>query len=182
MRLLLPILLVGSAIGLFVLYTNPVYQDIKGLSGEVAAYDEALNRSQELRAVRDELLAKRNTFPPAGVQKLERMLPDNVDNIRLIIDINNIAARHNLSLGNVQLGEVTQAGSARNAGAVGASGEAVGSVSVGFSVAATYDNFLRFLVDLEHSLRLIDVESLSFTINPDGLPTYAFSIRTYWLQ
>jgi Tfp pilus assembly protein PilO len=182
MRLFLPILLVGSAIGLFVLYTNPVYQDIKALTGEVAAYDEALNRSQELRAVRDELLAKRNTFPPAGVQKLERMLPDNVDNIRLIIDINNIAARHNLSLGNVQLGEVTRASGSPSAGAVGASGEAVGSVSVGFSVAANYDSFLRFLADLEHSLRLIDVESLSFSISPEGLPTYSFNIRTYWLQ
>ena len=182
MRFFIPILLVGSAIGLFVLYTNPAYQSIKALKTEVASYDEALNRSQELRAIRDELLAKRNTFPPAGVQKLGRMLPDNVDNIRLIIDINNIAARHSLALGDVALGEVSGASAARSAGAVGASGEAVGSVSVGFSVTASYDDFLRFLADLEHSLRLIDVEKLSFRSAAEGLPSYSFSIRTYWLQ
>jgi hypothetical protein len=40
---------------------------------------------------------------------------------------------------------------------------------------------LSFLQDLEHSLRLIDVESLSFSAAPGDNNTYAFTIRTYWL-
>jgi Tfp pilus assembly protein PilO len=182
MRLILPIILFGAAVGLFALFTNPTYQDIKELQVQAASYDEALDKSQELRAVRDQLLAKRNTFPASSVQKLERMLPDNVDNIRLIIDINNIAARHNLALSGVELGEVGDAAQQRSATAVGASGDAIGSVTVGFSVSASYEDLLAFLADIEHSLRVVDVENLQFAAPVAGVPSYSFTIRTYWLK
>jgi hypothetical protein len=48
MRLLLPVILIIAAIGLFVLYTNPTYQGLKGNIATAAAYDDALNKSQEL--------------------------------------------------------------------------------------------------------------------------------------
>jgi len=159
-RFLIPIILLGAALGLFILYTNPTYQATKGISSEVASYDEALNKSQELKSVRDKLISKRNTFAPEDVAKLTKILPDNVDNIRFIIDINNIASRHNLSLKNVQLGSVSDSKTARNALSGGASGDAVGSATVGFSVSASYDNMLAFLADLEHSLRIIDVQPI----------------------
>lgn len=182
-RLLLPIILIAAALGLFVLYTNPTFQEVKTLRSQVASYDEALNKSQELRAVRDELLAKRNTFKAESVQKLGRMLPDNVDNIRLIIDINNIAARHNLTLTDVSLGDALGGANGNpNPTAIGSSADPVGSVTVGFAVSATYDDLLAFLMDIEHSLRIVDVEALSFKAGGAGLTTHSFTIRTYWLR
>lgn len=181
MRLLMPILLVGSAIGLFALYTNPTYQATKAVATQTSDYDDALNKSQELKKVRDQLLSKRNTFSSENVQKLEEVLPDNVDNIRLIININNIAARHGLTLKNVELGSVSDGITERNAAAAGSSGSPVGSVEVGFSVSASYENFLAFLVDLEHSLRLVDVQSISFK-SELGAADYSLKIRTYWLH
>lgn len=181
-RLFLPIILVAAAIGLFVLWTNPTYQASKDLQTQVSAYDDALNKSAELRGVRDQLLSKRNTFSPDDVQKLKNILPDNVDNIRLVIDINSIAQRHNLSLKNVQLGSVSGTRSTPNPLSSGATGDAVGSVDIGFSVTASYDVMLAFLQDLEHSLRLIDVQKLSFSANATDNNDYAFTIRTYWLH
>lgn len=181
MRVLILLILVGASIGLFVVYTNPAYQEMKVLRAQVASYDEALNKSQELRTVRDGLLAKRNTFPTEAVAKLERVLPDNVDNIRLIIDINNIAARHGLTLTDVALGEVGGKNGERSAVAVGVSSDTVGSVEVGFSVSATYEGFLAFLMDIEHSLRIVDIEGLSFKTGSE-VPVYSLTIRTYWLR
>lgn len=181
-RLFFPILLVGSAIALFVLYTNPTYQEAQELQKQSSSFNDALNKAQELRAQRDKLLSKRNTFSSENVQKLSRALPDNVDNIRLIIDINNVAARHGLTLRNVALGTVSTSATARSELAVGASGSAVGSVNVGFGLSANYDSFLSFLADLEHSLRIIDVEEISFAPGENGLYSFSLSIRTYWLQ
>ncbi|MDP4020733.1 MAG: hypothetical protein Q8P58_01680 [Candidatus Adlerbacteria bacterium] len=182
-RLIFPVLLVASAIGLFTLYTNPAYQGIKDLQKQVASYDEALDKSQELKRTRDQLISRRNTFPAESLQKLEKILPDNVDNIRLIIDINSIAARHSLSIKNLELGTVSDSASSGNALAVGSSGSAVGSVDLGFTVSASYDNFLSFLQDLEHSLRVVDIESMSFSVNPEfPVNDYTFTIRTYWLH
>lgn len=167
------------------MYTNPTYQATKSLAAQAASYEEALQRAQELRTVRDELLAKRNSFLLPDVVKLERVLPDNVDNIRLIIDINNIATRHSLTVTDVSLGDISDSSVARNPTAVGSSGDPVGSVEVGFTLGADYENYLAFLRDLEHSLRIVDAVKIAFRAEPGvvgGKESYQFTIRTYWLH
>lgn len=179
---LLPLILLGTGAGLFVLYTDPAYQKTKVLAVQAASYDQALNTSQELRKIRDQLIARRNTMPEAELKKLERMLPDNVDNIRLIIDINGIATRHSLTLKDVSLGEISDSVVSESPLAAGASGDTLGSVTLDFTVLATYDQFLAFLQDIEHSLRLLDIEQLDFTVGETGRDEFSFTIRTYWLH
>lgn len=182
MRFILPIILIAAAIGLFALYTNGAYQHIKGLQVQVSAFNEALDTAQSLKQQRDALLSKRNTFSTENVQKLERILPDNVDNIRFIIDINNIAARRSLSLRNVALGTLSDSKTARGALSVGASGDPVGSAEIGFSLTASYDDFLAFLQDVEHSLRVVDVAKISFKPATGDRYDFALTIKTYWLH
>jgi len=180
-RLFLPFILVAAAFGLFSFYTNPAYQTIKELQIENNSYDEALTKAQELREVRDQLLAKRNNLPPSDLEKLKHVLPDNVDNIRLIIDIDSIALRHNLALANVDLGDLSKQKTTQ----AGSEGEAspIGSVAIGFSVSTSnYEEFLAFLQDLERSLRLVDISDISFTASATGVVTYSMKIRTYWLH
>jgi Tfp pilus assembly protein PilO len=176
----MPFILVGAALGLFVLYTNPSYQKSKAIAAEVSAYDNALTKSKELLAARDKLNSKRNTFPADGVAKLSKVLPDNVDNIRLVIDINNIASKHNLSIKNAGIGTVSDTKKSSATLASGAPGGAVGSVETSFSVSASYDDMLAFLADLERSLRIIDIQSLSFSAGDTA--DYSIGIRTYWLH
>ncbi len=144
-------------------------------------YDQALNKSNELRSMRDNLLKRRNTFSNDDMLKLSRLVPDNVDNIRLIIDINNIATRHGLALTKVQLGSLADIGTASNA-AAGLEETPLGSVVIGFSVSANYDNFLAFLRDLESGLRIVDVEKISFKSGLTDANTYDLDVRTYWLH
>jgi Tfp pilus assembly protein PilO len=182
-RFLLPIILIIASIGLFVLWTNPQYQVAKGLEVQATQYEDAVSKSEELRGLREKLLAKRNTFSPDDLAKLQKVLPDNVDNIRLIIDVNNIASRHNLSLTGFKIGDASSGSSNRSATAVGNAGTTVGSVVLGFSVAASYDNFIPFLIDLEHSERILDVEAI--TLKPGqtaSVPAFDVTFRTYWLH
>ena len=181
----MPVLLIIAAVGLFVMYTNPTYQNIKSLQTESEQYNTALTQSSQVRAQRDQLLARRNTFPATDVERLQRLLPDSVDNIRLIIDINNVAARYHLQVTNVSLS--TLQGAAQ--GGVGNGTSSLGSVQISFSIAATYNDFQSFLQDLEHSLRIIDVESIRFsaggssgTAKAAGIDSYTLTIKTYWLR
>ena len=182
MRILLPISLIVLAGGRFVVYTSPAYSEVKLLREEQSAYDEALNKSKELKAVRDLLLARRSSFSADNLQKLSRTLPDNVDNIRLILDINNIAARHALTLRDVTVGMISDGSRERSALAVGSSGEPVGSVALTFSLLSSYEQFISFLRDVEGSLRLIDVEKLSFKTGDSDRYDFTLTIRTYWLH
>jgi Tfp pilus assembly protein PilO len=179
-RFIIPTVFVIASIGLFVFYINPTYQKIKVLAAQEATYDDALDKSAELRSLRDKLLATRASFSNDDVQKLSHVLPDNVDNIRLIIDINNIAARHHISLSGVSLGDAGNGAASKLA--VGPSGASIGTVTVGFGISANYDDFLSFLQDLEHSLRIVDVTKITFASGAGSLNTYTFEIRTYWLH
>lgn len=181
-RILIPIILLGAALGLFVMYTNPSFQGIKALSEEQMQYDQALTKAQELRAVRDQLLQRRASFSNEDIEKLSRTLPDNLDNIRLVIDINNIASRHRTVLSQVQLGDLRGGSGSQSSLASGPSGSPVGNVEIGFSVTATYEDFLAFEQDLEHSLRILDVTKIAFTPGSQDTTTYAFTIKTYWLH
>lgn len=185
-NLILPIGLLIAAVGLFATYTNGAYQETKSLSAQVGSYDDALNKAQELRQQRDTLLSKYNTFSTENKQRLLHGLPDNVDNIRLIIDINNIASRHNLALKNVELGTVSDSRATRSTLSVGSSNDTIGSVEVSFTVSAVYEDFLSFLQDLEHSLRLVDVENIEFSApsaaEGGNRSDYSLTIRTYWLR
>lgn len=182
MRIFIPTILVIAAVALFVVYTNPTYQATKALAAQVSAYNEALDKSKELRGLRDGLISKRNTFSVDNIDKLEDMLPDNVDNIRFVIDMSNIASRHGLSLKDVELGEISNSSHAQDNLALGTSGDPIGSVDISFSVTASYDKMNALLQDIEHSLRLIDIEKLSFTAGSSDLNDYSFTVRTYWLR
>jgi len=86
-RFILPIIFVIVAIGLFFGYVDPVYDDVKVLRAEEARFIDALDRSKELQQIKDQLLAKYNTFSSADLERLQKLLPDNVDNVRLVLDL-----------------------------------------------------------------------------------------------
>lgn len=182
MRLLIPIILVIAAGLVFFLYTDPKYQDVKALRAQEAEYDKALTQSRELQEVRNKLISKRNTFSPDDLRKLERLLPDNVDNIRLIIDIDTIAGRYGMRIRDVSVSAPMSTREERGATAVGDAGDKVGSVELGFAVSARHEDFVRFLADLERSVRIVDVKAVSFTVGEGDLTQYGVSIKTYWLR
>ncbi len=181
-RLIIPLILTIAAGAIFFVYTDPKYQDVKALRTQEAEYDQALTKSRELQETRNKLIAKRNTFSPDDLRKLERLLPDNVDNIRLIIDIDTIAARYGLRIRNVAVNAPKSGREERSSAAVGESGDKVGSVELSFSLPARYEDFQRFLSDLERSVRVVDVNSISFSVGEGDLMQFAVAVKTYWLR
>ncbi len=177
-RSIIPILLIVIAVGLFFGYIDPTYQNIKKLSVEEDRFNEALNQSKELQSIRNALLSKYNTFSQLDLERLGKMLPDNVDNVRLILDIDSIASKYNMRTRNVTVSGV----SLEDTNVIGANQSVVGSVVLSFSVVASYDNFIRFIKDLEQSLRIVDVMGLSFNATDGDAFNFNISIKTYWLK
>lgn len=181
MRNLVSIILIIAAVLLFALFTNGRYAKVRELRAEANTFDNALERSKELIALRDSLLAKYNAFPSENIARLNTMLPNSIDTVRLIIDINTLASRYGMSLSGISIGVPDET---NGDGALGPSGEEYGHLSLSFNVAANYDRFRAFLTDLERSLRMIDVNALSFNAGTGaaGLTTYNVTFTTYWLK
>jgi Tfp pilus assembly protein PilO len=196
----MPIIIIGIAISFFVVFTNPIYNDVLSLNGDVASYNDTLDNSKLLENQRDKLTSKYNLINPDNLTKLERLLPGNVDNIRLILEIGQIALPYGMVLKDVKYSVTPPASEVVTAkGAVIQGGAAAkappkdyGIFDLEFSTSGTYDNFINFTKDLESNLRIVDVSSIAFSsdaniggsskIVPTDIYKYNFKIKTYWLK
>ena len=193
-RFITPIILIGLAIAGFFMFTSPLYNDISELRTQVASYNEALNNSKALENERDKLTKKYNDLNPENLVKLQKLLPDNVDNIRLILEIEKVATPYGMVLKDVKYDATSkdakgQAGTAQTVNTASAYKD-YGTWNLAFSTEGTYDNFLSFLKDLEKNLRVVDIVSIQFSsntgigANPSSslVYKYSFIIKTYWLK
>lgn len=188
MRWLLPIIFIGVGIGGFLMITQPIYDETQALQAEAAVYEEALDNSANLVKERDRLTTKYNSFSPDDIDKLEKMLPNSVDNIQLILEIQEEASKRGIIVKNVEFEPeqfLEQEAAAVVADAnVGTSGTTTTAVrdrtstrratdeddnkeyeafELEFSVEGSYDDFVSFMKLMERSLRLIDINSIAFT-------------------
>lgn len=177
-RFILPIIFVVVAIGLFFGYVDATYTKVQELRNEEARFAEALDRSRELQQVKDRLLSKYNAFPTSELERLERLLPDNVDNVRLVLDIDDIASQYNMQIRNVSIGTVNDSGGA----VIGPDTKPYRSLILTFSTRATYEDFLWFMQDLESSLRLVDIVNISFSESIGEVYDFQVGVQTYWLE
>ncbi len=179
MKYLMPIILILLGVGSFVWYTNPQYQKLKLRIVESQKITEANSKATALRAVRGRLTDDRKKISEADVDKLTKMIPDGVENVGLIIDIDNIANKYGMRIRNTKVSEITT----RNTSvAVGPDSKKYGAITLSFSVTSGYDNFLVFLKDLEASQRLVDVTNLTFTSSKDDKYDFNVTLQTYWLK
>ncbi|HEX9608747.1 MAG TPA: hypothetical protein VGA06_00870 [Candidatus Paceibacterota bacterium] len=178
MRLITPILFIIIVIGLFLGFIDPRYETVKALRVEEQRYDEALTKSRELQLVRDQLLAKYNAFESEDLTRLQKLLPDHVDNVRLVLDLDGIAGKYNMRARNVAIsrdgGQVP--------GEIDVGGNIYNSFLLSFAVTTSYENFLLFIQDLETSLRLVDVVNISFSESITNEYEFEVNVRTYWLE
>ena len=107
--------------------------------------------------MRDRLLTKYNAFSPDDLLRLKKLLPDHVDNVRLILDIDHIASKYGMRIKNVVVGAKDE----RPEGVIGPDVTPYQSVSLSFSIATSYNNLKEFIKDLEKSLRIVDVTDIS---------------------
>lgn len=177
MKFLIPIFLILLSGALFWVFINPHYMAVKELQEQVARFDEALTRSQELISTRDALLSKYNTFQSRDLERLAKILPDTVDNVRLTLDIDSIGEKYGMAIRNVSVKDMP-----KSATAVGPSTDPFGSIVLQFGTSGSYENFVRFLADLEQSLRIVDVTDIAFTASETDFNQYTVSLTTYWLQ
>lgn len=191
-KIALPVIFILSSIAGFVFYVNPEYQLAKKDNENLVKVNNALQQANELRDIRDKLAEDRKKISDKDLVRITRMIPDGVENIGLIIEMNNIAKNKGMELLNPTIG--ASVGSASNKSEqdpslatgidIGPDGSNHGALTMSFGVNTTYEKFIDFLKELERSLRLVDVNEISFSA-PDpktGRTTFDVTIETYWLK
>lgn len=202
MQRLLPFIVIAFAIALFFLYVKPTYSGpIHDTRAQIASYNDALAAADRFQQKEAQLTQERAQIPADSLARVSEFLPDGVDNVQLILDLDALAARSGVTLSDFStVGAVNGAGASANPqpannstpssgatistlGQAGLSSNSpVDSIQLTFKATGTYSAFRGFLAGMENSLRPLDVTDLKITQSDTGVYTYNVTVRIYWLQ
>lgn len=185
MKSLGPIILILVSVGVFFFFIDPQYKEVQALQEQKAEYDQLLEKAKQLRSAREELNSRYESFSDSELETLEKVLPDTVDNIRLIVDMNDIAEDYGIVIRNIGVsgGPLQEDESGQNRTTASRnSGTKYGTITLNFSVTTTYDIFKQFMMDLENSMRLLDIKDFSVSAGDGEFYTYSLTLDTYWLR
>lgn len=185
------ILLIILAFGVWQFLFKPQTDRVMEARSDYQAVKGVLEELDRLEVKRDELQTAYNQVKSAPLAKLERVIPKNTEVSGLIIDLEAIAARRQLTLASLDFQSGSAAGSAKTAKPASQSlpgakpseaspvaakssvaalnlGGGLETVTVGMSVSGQYASLVNFLKDIELYERITDVSSINFGAPPEG--------------
>ena len=205
-KFIIPVLLIVLSFGGYFLYTQPIYTEAKGVKAEVTKLSDAQTKLEAALKKKDKLATSYNSLDGDLIKRLEKLMPDNLDNIKLIIDVDRTAKQYGMILSAVKF-DVDQ--QAKQAAAVkantGTSGNTTTSsaasaaaadtapvprdnaaateakkdyntFSLTMTMTGTFANFTKLMGDIEQNLRIIDVTSVTFDAQ-DTKDIYKFEVK-----
>lgn len=175
MNYLITIVLISVSFVVSLFYTSPMLSEITDLGEKKASLNSSLEETKNLYDIMGQKEQAFNNFSSEEIATINKALPDSIDNVRLIIDIDDIASKYRLNIRNIDLRTERPSGSQESA-------KNYGTATLKFSFTTTYDRFRAFMKDLEDSLRLVDISSVSFSSSDRDLTDYSIELKTYWLK
>lgn len=171
------------AFATFFVYINPLWNGaIADTKAAIEQNDKALASAKEYKDRQTELIGIRDAIDPVALERLEKFLPDSVDNVGLILDLNSLAARSGFALSSIDVSESGRGTVPSSEGLSSADVNPVGFIDLTLSAVGTYSAFQTFLQGVERSQRLLDVRDLKVTGSNSGLYNYQMIVRIYWLR
>ncbi len=212
-RILISILLIIGAGGVYYFLTDPIINNprlvdpasqnvtggIKILQTEKVALNKAIEDIQTLSGRAQQLESVYKTIDPEQINRLDVFLPDSVDDLQLIVDVDTIAQKSGMQIKDVKVNTDPDKGArtaVRSSQTVATTTPfekpKVAKVALGFTTVGSYSQVRSFLSDLSRSLRVLDVTKLSVvtpasvtastTALGAGQLQYQVELVTYWLK
>lgn len=187
MRIIFSLVRIIAGIAIFVFLVLPIKNEVDSLKLKKVEITNTEADAKQFAALGQDVVGRFQSLDPAQVERLKKMVPDTVDNVRFVNDINTIAKRSGMNLKKVDYNpeEIKSGGTEK---LTTSSPVSYGSYTLRFVVSGSYTQFLTFLDSLENSLRLLDVTGVTFNSVTGGdsktADIYEFTInaRSYWLK
>lgn len=178
-----PILLVIISLGLFFSYLSPALGALKKYQELTATLAEAITNYEMLFEKKKEVMETKQGTLQAHENNFQQILPDEIDTVQLIIDIENMLADLNLTALSYTLpSQATYLGQKE-----GYDVNTVQSKVMSIELTGPYEDFKQFIQTLESSRTLIDVTSIGIEkkVN-EGTEGYTLLyevyLQLYWLS
>lgn len=184
------LILIVLAFGAYFTFTSAKIDEVKAINESNKQYEEAIAKADQLIKVRDKLRDDYNAISDMDKDRLNKMVPNIADNIRLAIDLNNLAFKYGYTLRNVNISnpqstdDIIKAKSAEGnptSNKPMTAGQIM-PITISFSVTSPFAKFRTFMTEIESNLRIMDLTSLTMTVNDSGIYDFSVTYKTYWLK
>ena len=161
-------------------FAYPSVGELSALMTEKQKQENTVAMITEVEAKKNELLTKYNKISPEDKKYIETVLPDSLDFVKLISQIDTVGSKYGLSINKTSFKETDSA-----------EGDTVSnarpqkpyqSAVISFSFDGSYNQFNNFMNDLGRSLRILDIKSLKLNSADDGIYSYSVEFEVYWLK
>lgn len=177
MKTVLPIILILVSVGLFTSYLQPTWEDVLLLREQDEEFNQALADVKEVENIVATIVGDYRDIPLEDLDDLDTFLPTSVDSGRLLLDVDNLADKHDVTA--IAIGVVDNSEMEMPV-PEGEEAPLYRQTTLQFEVSADYENFLGFLFELEQSLQLMDITNLKISASDvGGLETYTIDITVY---
>ncbi len=155
--------------------------EVRDLLKQRSDYQTALANIEEVKQLRDSLESQYNDLSQDNIARLEKVIPQNLNIVKLTADLDALAGKRSMSLRNVR---VTEQASDNSVGITAKENKPYKTTTMSFSVLGSYSNFVSFLRDIEKSLQLIDVRAVNMKTGGTSTNIMQFdvTVQTYWIQ
>lgn len=184
MKNIFSIIVIIISLATFVLFVRPQYSDIKEMEQQSSELDGVLDNARKLQRLRDDLLQKQQEITSSDISRLGKLIPENSDNVKLILEFQKIAEQYGLQIETASSTKDDEEGVGGGQN-IDIDTKDYGIITIDFTLSGGYSEFISFLGSIEENLRLADVRNMSLSSSSGaGVGTYSYSltIDTYWLK
>ncbi|OHA84420.1 MAG: hypothetical protein A2937_01650 [Candidatus Yonathbacteria bacterium RIFCSPLOWO2_01_FULL_47_33b] len=187
---ILSLIVIVFSIAFGVFYSKPAYDDIKNARADIEKLDKTAQSTSEIKDIIEQTGKSLSAVDADDLARFDVFLPETLDGIRFANNLQHIGSANGLILSDIKVEqkekEKTQEKSASTQPTPGTVSKVLAidrpiadattpaakggteakekflATKASFTFATTYSGFLLFLNDMEKSLGLINITSLSF--------------------
>lgn len=159
-------------------FVYPSFGDLSVLNEKKQKYEDALSKIENIENKKGELLTKFEEIPETDKETVRTILPDSLNFVKLAADIDAVASHYGMSIRDISNKSADSGSSISEAKPQGPYQSSI----VAFSFAGSYPTFLKFMSELEKSLRILDVKSVTIKTGDKGVNEYQVEFEVYWVK
>lgn len=140
-------------------YIKPELVVISQKKAEYTKYKDVVDQVKDIKTLKDDLTNKYQSISVEDISKLDQIIPQKFDPVLFANDLNELSIKNSLKLDQLRISYQRSEEKVNQDAQVG--DKVYKEITASFNLKGDYAKFLGFLKELETSLRLIDVTSLS---------------------
>lgn len=174
--LIIQVATAGVAIGIVMTYIQPTITTIRTQQDDIAKVREESERISEVNRRLASLYAQVNEISQRDKAALYTYLPDTVDDVRVLKDLNTMAEEAGVLVSELSYGGLEQVAATAVEGSTDVRPE---GHLFNLTIQGSYEQFKQVLLRMERNNYPLVVQELSVSPTEGGLLTAKFTLVTY---